>query len=249
LTAVLDVKRAFEDIVIDDGGHMNGHILEITARGIRSKFCPSQEWNKHLGRAVDHYQRFVPAGTRLPVVPLAPSQILEATHLNEIKKIVTAAGLAGTPFWTSVLAGGVGSAPNVEPFDLQTLSPHIVAPIAERQNVVAQNVDGGNGDEAEGADAIAVLDIDERPEQAADNAERRTEKVTKHKKSTVHEESYQFEAYFVNQRKPEWLELDDLVDPDCTVNEHLTYYLAVHPQIRTKGVVLLYFVPQNQNVE
>jgi hypothetical protein len=228
LFCVLDFKTAFDNITITPGPHMTAHILEITAAGVRSKQHPREPWNSFFGGKADDYHRFIPLGAALPLVLVAANQHLEAEHLEEVRKVVLAAQLEKNFYWVSIFAGGVGGEPNVDPFDIARLP---------RRNALVP-VEAGPPVE------LALRPPPLLPRPAADQAnanrlvEAETRTVLNHRSSTIHENSYEFRVLWTDESIT-WVELDDLVDPDYTLNESLERYLAQHPQVKTKGTTLI----------
>jgi hypothetical protein len=163
----------------------------------------------------------VPPGTALPLVPVAVNGPLEADHLEEVRKVVTAAHLENMPYWVSIFNGGVGGEPNVAPFDIGRLPRRYGLPPAPLPAVIP-------------AVGAAV------PNHPGLGEEIRVTAIDKHKASDMHEGSYRFKVRF-EDGDYEWQELDDLVDPDYTVTESLAQYLAHHPQVKLKGTSLARF--------
>lgn len=168
-------------------------------------------------------------GTALPLVPVATAQRLDANHLNEVKKVVVAAHLENNPYWISIFSGGVGGDPNVAPLDISLLprrnSAIPAAPATVAAELVPLNIEA------------PLLHVTTTTVAAPTGAEILTRHVLAHRQSTAHGQSYQFRVQFDNE-EIEWLELDDLVDPDYTVNESLQQYLAQHPQVKAKGTYI-----------
>ena len=218
LFAVLNFKAAFADIVITPGPHMSANIIEITAAGIRSKQDPAEPWNKWFGGNEQVFHRIVPVGTVLPLVKLADSQRLDAEHLNTIRGVVASVHLENDPYWVSVFSGGVGGEPNITPFDLNTVPRRFggVAVQAGEPGVVAGVAPPG----------IAIV-----PPEIV------TESVLDHGPSAVYDGEYTFRVKY-SDGDVKWANLDDLVDLDFTINASLLNYLAPHPQIKKKGVLV-----------
>jgi hypothetical protein len=213
LFAVLDFKAAFANIAINPGPHMSANIIEITVAGIRSKQDPAEPWNKWFGGNEEDFHRIVPVGTVLPVVQLAPSQGLDMEHLKTIKSVVSSVHLLEDPFWKSIFGGGVGGAPNVVPFDLNALPRRF-------------------------GDHVAVAGVPENVVDAPEQEEILTESVFDHGPSDVYDGEYTFHVKY-SDGDIKWANLDDLVDPDFTINACLLQYLAPHPQIKKKGILLM----------
>lgn len=222
LFCVLDFKSAFSNFQFDVGTHMTAHILEITAAGIRSKQHPREEWNiwRGNGATPQTYHRIFPRDSVLPVVTVAANAQLDIDHLAEVKKVVTAAHLENLPFWASIFSGGVGGAPNVEPFD--------IALLPRRHGVPAIPLPGEETRPNNSVPLQGFVISDVLGEEIG------TTSVSAHRPV---DGSYQFKVHFTDGTK-QWQDLDDLVDVDYTINLSLQQYLAQHPQVKNKGASL-----------